>query len=299
MPIVRANKPTSIDAPEQPVKKTIYDYEDYRTFLSDSFEQLRLADSSLTYRSLAQKIGFKSSGFLLMIMKGERNMAPKTSAKVSSFLKLNREETTFFENLVQFNQATSADSRQNWARTLLESEGFKRMYLISDSQCSYYANWYHIVIREMVVLPQFKEDARWISEALEESVSPAEVTLAISTLLELGLLQRSSEGKLTQTTPHVKTVVQIPPSFILPFTRKFHSVMILRAKEAIENIDPNEREISSITFVMGSKNRQKIKETIQRFRREILAMTEKDPDADNVYQLNLQLFPLLRDKKKP
>src|SRR5262249_36607174 len=72
----------------------------------------------------------------------------------------------------------------------------------------------------------------------------------------------------------------------------YHRMMLERAKQSIDEIDPALRDISSLTFCVGEYGLQRIKSRIQRFREELVALATLENDGERVIQLNFQLFPL-------
>jgi uncharacterized protein (TIGR02147 family) len=74
--------------------------------------------------------------------------------------------------------------------------------------------------------------------------------------------------------------------------RNYHAEMMRRATAAMELIPAAERDISSLTLCVGQAGLGLIKRRIQELRRELLALTESEPDPVQVVQVNFQLFPL-------
>ncbi|NIS32044.1 MAG: TIGR02147 family protein, partial [Actinobacteria bacterium] len=72
----------------------------------------------------------------------------------------------------------------------------------------------------------------------------------------------------------------------------YHRGMMERAAEAIDLVPAADRDISSLTLCLGEDGLRRVKERIQRFRRELLELSELEDDPRQVTQINLQLFPL-------
>ena len=64
------------------------------------------------------------------------------------------------------------------------------------------------------------------------------------------------------------------------------------AREALYSVPKTHRDISTLTLSISEQGLQHIKEKIKDCRRELLEIAKADENADRVYQLNLQLFPL-------
>ena len=59
-----------------------------------------------------------------------------------------------------------------------------------------------------------------------------------------------------------------------------------------------DRDISSLTLCLSRGGLRAFKERIQRVRRELLELSALESDPEQVVQLNFQLFPLSRGKKR-
>ena len=64
------------------------------------------------------------------------------------------------------------------------------------------------------------------------------------------------------------------------------------AKEAIDKVDVHERNISGVTMGVDAPTLARISEEINKCRRRVIALANSCKKIDQVYRLNLQLFPL-------
>jgi uncharacterized protein (TIGR02147 family) len=60
----------------------------------------------------------------------------------------------------------------------------------------------------------------------------------------------------------------------------------------MDRIPSAERDISGVYFSFRKSQMAAVKQLIHHFRQEILELASQEADADSVYQLNLQLFPI-------
>ena len=79
----------------------VFEYLDYRKYLKDFVEFAR-ANRRYSVRRFAQQVGFKSSGFLNMVISGRRNLTGGSAKKVATGFHLNIRESDFFFSLIQF-----------------------------------------------------------------------------------------------------------------------------------------------------------------------------------------------------
>ena len=72
----------------------------------------------------------------------------------------------------------------------------------------------------------------------------------------------------------------------------YHRAMMVRAAESIDLVPSDDRDISSLTLGVGQGGLARLKERVQRFRRELLELSLLEDEPERVVQLNFQLFPL-------
>ena len=54
------------------------------------------------------------------------------------------------------------------------------------------------------------------------------------------------------------------------------------------------RDVSAVTVCVSEAAARRMKAEVQAFRKKILAIADEVKDGDEVYQLNMQLFPLTK-----
>jgi uncharacterized protein (TIGR02147 family) len=109
-------------------------------------------------------------------------------------------------------------------------------------------------------------------------------------LLQLGLLTRTSAGKIVQSDAVVSTGPEVADVNVA----NYHRMMMQRASDAVDAVPPSERDISSLTLCLGPQGVRRLKQRIQRFRRELLEISTREETLEQVVQVNFQLFPLSR-----
>ena len=74
-----------------------------------------------------------------------------------------------------------------------------------------------------------------------------------------------------------------------------HEEELELAKIALQKIAVEQRDFSSLSVVLNSKNLKRAKELVRKFRNEFIQSIEnEDSEGEDVYTLCLQLFPLTR-----
>ena len=75
--------------------------------------------------------------------------------------------------------------------------------------------------------------------------------------------------------------------------------MIKLAKDSILRVRKNERYISSVTVSISQEKFASIKDKINQLQDEIIKLSEESESAEDVIQVNFQMFPLAKpDRSK-
>lgn len=267
----------------------IYNYTDYRFLLKDYYSSQKKEVRSFSFRYFATKAGVSAS-ILKDIIDGRRRLSLAVMQKYAVVMKLTPKETEYFGALVQFvNSKSNFDKNLHYNR-MLQLRGNSTIKYIDEKQYEFFRCWYHSALREMVTMPDFREDYNWIANRCVPRITAAQAKKSIELMLQLGILLRTEQGNLKPADELISSEHEMK-SFVL---RNFHTEMIGLAKEALERFEPDEREISSLTLGVSPKCYAQIKERIRTFKQEILNMVIDDTsDSGIVCQCNFQLFPLI------
>ena len=214
-------------------------------------------------------------------------MGNQTIEQYAQVLKLKPDEASFFRILVLFNQAKTGSEKQSYAQALINFQEFRRSHPLTESQYNFYAFWYMPVIWELAGVPGFQDDPEWIAKRIIPNITVSQAKKAVAELVLLGLLVKSAQGNLVKSQVNLRTTDEVASSAIA----QWHREMMKRAAESIDLTAREKRDISSITCSMSLPMAKKIKEKVQKFRKELMEMASQDPSPTMVYQLNFQLFP--------
>lgn len=269
----------------------IFQYTDYRSLLNDYYSFQKKAMKSFSFRFFASKSSVSQSMFKDIIA-GRRRLSLTVMQKYASAMNLTPKETDYFGAVVQFVNSKTNDEKSLHFSRMLRLRGKCEVKILDESRYEFFRNWYHSAIRELVTLPEFKEDYDWIAKKCIPSITAPQARKSIETMLRMGILCRDQQGKLQPADPMISSEYEMK-SLIL---RNFHTEMITLAKGAIERFEPSQREISSLTLGVSQKCYVRIKERIRSFKEELMNMVIEDTDvSETVCQCNFQLFPLTKN----
>lgn len=266
----------------------VFQYLDSCELLNAIIEEKKKRFPSLSLRAISQKMGLKSSGYLSMILRGERRVTLSVMEKLVPSLDLSKNEEAYIFELVRFCNAKNSQSKERAFETL-KALRYSSKVAVSKSQSEFYSQWYFGVLRELVNIREIHmESVKQIAEHLEPQVSVKELKQALRTMEKIGILYKDSRGIFHNRD----NVISAGNDF-----DKYQLVQLMKknlelASNAIDNTPHEKRELSSLTISINEKAYGEIKRKLANVRREILTLASESKNPTDVYQLNMQLFPL-------
>ena len=272
----------------------VFLYLDYRAFLRAYYEHKK-ERSNFSYRAFSRRAKLRSPNYLKLVIDADRNLTEQMAGRFAAACGLEGDPARYFKLLVSFNQARTLDDRNAVYVKLKRYRRYRDVHKLSLAQDVYHSRWYLPAIRELVCSVDFREDPAWIASRLSPSIRPREAAVAITTLLELGLLVRDEDGELRQGDMTVSTGPEVRSLHLA----NFHRSMIQHAAGSLDRHAADQRDISSLTLCLGESGLSQLKRAVQRFRRELLELSELESEPRQVVQVNFQLFPLTTLEQEP
>src|SRR5262245_27286108 len=223
----------------------LFDYLDYRACLRDVY--LTGNKRGQSHRSFSRRAGLKSPNYLKRVIDGDRNLSAEMTSRFAKALGLDREESEYFADLVHFTHARTVTERNTYYGKLTGSRRYRKTRALDLAHAAYHSTWYLPAIRELASRSDFVDDPSWIASALVPPIGKAEASRALETLIELGLLKRDANGRLQQADALVSTGPETRGLHIA----NYHRTLMERAADAIDLVDPADRDISSLTLCLG------------------------------------------------
>jgi uncharacterized protein (TIGR02147 family) len=271
----------------------LYNFIDYRQYLSALYDSYKKNDSTFSYRSMSRLAGSSSPNVLQLIRDRKLNISTKSLNILAKSLKLNKKEEEYLETIVSFDHAKTHDEKDKFFRRILQIRGYNSSTQLQKEQYNLFSHWYIPVIRELITCKDYPDDPQWIVERIIPSVTVSQVRKGISLLESLKLITTQGPGK-----PWIQSsrTISTPSEVLSVAVVKYHLSTIELGKEAIARFGPAQRDIRSVTIGLSKENIPEIKKRIEDFWSELLAYAEKQKDVENVIQVNIQMFPLSKDE---
>jgi uncharacterized protein (TIGR02147 family) len=272
-------------------KPQLFDYLDYREFLSDYYLFQKEKDSHFSYRTFLIKAQISSPSFYKQICEGQRNLTETTTKKFAETLDFSAEETLFFFKLVDYNQAKTPLLKQKYFDELKEFSLDRPYSILAKEKLGFYQNWYFPVVREMACfcIPNAQQiDFQKLAALIRPRIKATEFQNALQWLLENQFLIQV-ENHFEQTQKNIHTGHTIDSLLV----RRFNQKMLLLGADALDQLPTNQRFSSGITMGVSHQTYEKMQKEITLFQEKLMRMVDEDQEnIDRVIQFNILLFPL-------
>jgi transcriptional regulator with XRE-family HTH domain len=239
---------------------------DFRAFLRDLYAEKKAKNKSFSYRSFSRRAGVSAPNYLKLVVEGQRNLSTKMAEQFAEACGLDADAGRYFVHLVAFNQAKTSTERALHYGKLTSFQHYRKAHKLEIAHAAYYSDWYIPAIRELAASRDFRADSEWIADQLRLKQADA----------------------LLSTGPETRGLHIVA----------FHRAMTQRAIESIDLVPAKDRDISSLTLCLSRGSLRTFKERLQRVRRELLELSALESDPEQVVQINFQLFPLSRARKR-
>lgn len=269
-----------------------WNFLDYREYLGKMVVFLKATRPSFSYRQFSRRAGFASPNYLKLVTDGKRNLAVKAIPQFSKALQLNDVETEYLQELVLFAHAKTDHQRNLHYQRLRQKQGGSPLGDLSKDQYELYSQWYILPIRELIGMPDFREDPHWISQRLYPNIRPKQAEQALHVLNTLGLTARDENGVLIQADKNLSTPATVRSLAV----RNYHRSMMERAINALDGVPTEQRNLSALTLGLSRKQYEQLCTKIEEFRHQTLHEMTNDSDDQELFHVGFQVVPLTRRK---
>lgn len=261
-------------------------YLDYLNYIVSPVSQVE--NRPKTLELWAKRLGYKSPSSLSMVIKGQRLPSHDLVVAMAFDLDLSEEEGRYLQLLVQLEKEKR--KKKDVSRTLEFLKKIKKHKSYNNidlAEFEYISQWYFLAIKNLVATKWFVEDYDWIAKQLKGKITATTARDATIKMIQIGVLIRNENGHLCWPNEGISTGNDIPSAAI----RNHHKEMMTRASEALEEVDIELRQLSSLTLAVSSEKITEAKGKILAFFNEFNDQYAVQAGGDHVYQLNIQFFP--------
>lgn len=268
------------------VIERLFDYDDYRKFLQDYFDEQKSSSTAFSHRFFAAKAGFKTSSYCLNVIRGRFKLTQKSAEKITKALGLGSLQEAFFLSLVEFNQSEQVVTRNTAWEQITQIKRQAEFTHLTNREQTYFSKWYHPIIRELVVNSNWNEDYKVLAKMVVPPITANEARSAVKNLMELGLIKKNGDR-------YEETSLMVDASDVSPIALKqIRRDYIQHALRAVECIPRDEQYAAFTTLAMSESSFNYVVEVMKEARKKIMAKISNDMDVERVYEMMFMTFPM-------
>lgn len=270
--------------------KPITEYTDFRQLMLDYYED-RKRRSAFSWRDFSKAAGFTSSSYMKVVCDGKSKLSKIGVERTGVAMGLVGFEMEYFRALVEFGQAGTEDKKKAAYERMLSIAKVHKVRVMEGDLFEFYDSWQNPVVRELAPLMPGATPGEMAKMCYPE-VSAAEVQQSLNFLTKAGLLKKAGD-----TFTLAETSIKGTPDATRLALRGMHRMMSKLATPAID-LPAGERNFSGVTMGVSRESYDRIVKVLDECRRQIIAIAAEDKSIEQVYRLNLQLFPLTKSVKE-
>lgn len=263
--------------------------------LKPYFEQIKLEKPQYSMRALARDVKM-SAAFVSQIFSGRRSPSLSAAESFARVLKVRRADRLILRKSIVLHSREGKDAGKILKEYISRDPAalaFKKYGRKSHESLQMLTKWYHLALMELITCTGFQSDERLIAQKLQISLS--ELRESLFTLVNAGLIERVN-GEWRKKTLHL----DFPSDTTTEATAQYHRTMTGKALEVLsaksQPADVSRRRVIGSTVAVNPKNLERAMEELDSFLFKLSSLL-CEGDCNEVYQVNLQLFPLTKEGK--
>lgn len=268
--------------------KPVTEYMDYREYIRDYYTERKTFGFS--WNAFASSAGFSSPVFLQYVCEAKKNLSKKTASQVASAMGLVGYEVDFFELLVAYGNAKDDKSKKAVLGRISVFAETHRVRVTGADEYEFFKSWKNSVVREIApALPGATH--KQLSIASRRRIPTAEIAKILDFLLQSGYLEVDENGCYHQVNRSLKMSGE-RNTIRKSVARDLQRQMTELALDALEKEPAENRNMTGVTLGITRDKYAQIVQELAECRRRIVAIAASDDATEEVYRLNMQLFPL-------
>lgn len=261
--------------------------------LGRALKRKQSANSLYSQRAFARDLGV-SSAFVTKLLTGQRTLPLNRFKKLARLLEMDSTEQDEYLQALIFHSLKSPELRAlAQERTFTVPSKMGKYSRQEKRKFHVLEDWYNLAVLDLATCTGFNPDPRAIGRRL--GITTLQASESLSCLVRIGLLKQVGD-----TYEKTDRDVFFPAARSQELIRNYHRQMIRKAYEALNKKseeDYERRLITGFTIAANPEQLEKLKKMIFDFASEAGEQLSHG-ECSEVYQLNVQLFPLSEKAKK-
>jgi len=272
--------------------KSIYDYSDFRAFLSDWFAQEKEKRGKFTKAQVSRELGLPNSRNYFSDLLGGKELSDTFLERLIGLLALPRDQARYFRALVNFQQAATPEKREEALDQLVSLNRSPRT-ILGDDRMEYFRQWWHGAVRALLDTGNYGDEPERLARAFTPSITPAQARDSLALLARLDLVRKDPEGSWKPSEQAVSSPDGLRDELLVEL--QIQQLDLVR-KSLLKRKAPARFVATNIVSVSPDGFRHLL-ERMEKTRSEVRSIIHKDTDpARRVCQIVLALVPLTEEK---
>jgi uncharacterized protein (TIGR02147 family) len=266
----------------------VFAFLDYRAYLRSFVEERKGTDGSFSQRGLAAALGV-DAGQLVRILQGKNQLSTRFVPAMARLAEMDARAAAYFEELLRYASARGDEESARSLDRLLALRGVMT-HPLAGSQAQYYSCWKHAVVCALIGIAPWRGSAAALGSMVKPPLSRQEVEESLLLLESLHLVRHERDGAWAPVDAHLSPGADVPAAVL----RAYHAQIMENACAALEATPSSERDFSTLTLALDGEGMGRLRELSRALRQRIQSHSNRSLDADRVFQINIQIFPVAR-----
>ncbi len=259
---------------------------DYRDLLKNFFVQKKLEFPLYSYKMMGQKLGLETSQMFRVLNKVSH--LPAQSIPLSKkLLGLKGRDGELFEILVAASRTKSKAKKDKLYKMALALQDVS-LRKLNSNELMFLSRWWIPVVRSIIEINGGRADVNTLVKQISPAVSKEQVEEAIRVLKELGLIVPLASERFSVATANFTSAGTSKVTAI----RSYQNQLLTLAQNALVNIPPAERNVSSVLACVDEECFEDLIEMTQEFRRQVQKRVADVNSPKKVVQFVFSLYPV-------
>lgn len=255
---------------------------DYREIMRGQWDEIKKTNPQYSLRSFAKKLDLDPST-LSQVLRGKRDLPATHIQRIISRLKLSPEDQkNFLKTLDPYSLQSYSHNRYLNTPTIDDQNNQIVVKILEELDYG--------ALFALVGTKEFKPDPSWMAYRLK--LTEKRVNEVLENLLSIGLIIKT-EDSYVKGSADLKTSDNVTNLAL----QKAHATELELAQTALREVPIELRDFTSMTLAIDTKKIKEAQVLIRAFLKQMDELLETE-DADEVYQMNVQLFPLSHITRK-
>lgn len=271
----------------------VFSFLSIQELLKSIYAELKKQNPRYSYRSFSHDLGFGETNYLHLICTQKRQLSPRSAQQVAQHLGLHSERRKWFLSLVEHTGGRRLEQRTAGIKKAFDIRQKTLENDLSRDEMEFFSTWYHPVVRELVGHPDFSGEPRWIASRLRPKITVEQAKQSLELLIRLGYIEKNEDMKFHLT----HSALRVPEGATHLAIHHYHQEMLQLSARSLSETEPENRDISALTVSLSPAQVSEVKLLLKETRKKIVTLSEQKKKSAEIYQFNMQLFPVSGDDK--